>query len=133
MLRTSVYLELGGFEALRMQIVEDMTLARRVKQLGVRQRIAFGLGMLTLHWADGAMGVVNGMTKNLFAFFAFRPAALLAASGRDDASLAGPVRGIGISGDTSACGSDPGGNRSALWTNPSHEQSPGVDCAGFSV
>ena len=30
-----------------MQIVEDVTLARRVKKLGMRQRIAFGPGMLT--------------------------------------------------------------------------------------
>ncbi len=95
MLRTSVYLELGGFEALRMQIVEDMTLARRVKQLGMRQRMAFGLGMLTLHWADGAMGVVNGMTKNLFAFFAFRPVALLAASAGMTLLWLGPFVGLG--------------------------------------
>jgi glycosyltransferase involved in cell wall biosynthesis len=95
LLRTSAYLELGGFEALRMQIVEDMTLARRVKKLGMRQRIAFGLGMLTLHWADGAMGVVNGMTKNLFAFFAFRPVALLGASAGMTLLWLGPFVGLG--------------------------------------
>ncbi len=95
MLRTSAYLELGGFEALRMQIVEDVTLARRVKKLGMRQRIAFGLGMLTLHWADGAMGVVNGMTKNLFAFFGFRPVALLAASAGMTLLWLGPFVGLG--------------------------------------
>jgi GT2 family glycosyltransferase len=96
MLRTSVYLELGGFEALRMQIVEDMTLARRVKELGMRQRIAFGLGLLTLHWADGAMGVVKGMTKNLFAFFAFRPVALIAASAVMTVLWLAPFVGLGF-------------------------------------
>jgi GT2 family glycosyltransferase len=79
LLRTSAYLSLGGFEALRMQIVEDVTLARRVKERGLRQRIAFAPGMVSLHWAAGAMGVVKGMTKNLFAVFAFRPAMLLGA------------------------------------------------------
>ncbi len=79
LMRTAAYQELGGFEALRMQIVEDVTLARRVKKRGMRQRIAFAPGMVTLHWASGAMGVVNGMTKNLFAVFGFRPAMLLGA------------------------------------------------------
>ena len=62
-----------------MQIVEDVTLARRVKRLGMRQRMAFGPGMVTLHWAAGAMGVVKVMTKNLFAVFGFRPWMLLGA------------------------------------------------------
>ena len=95
MLRTSAYLELGGFEALRMQIVEDVTLARRVKKLGMRQQMAFGLGMLTLHWADGAMGVVNGLTKNLFAVFGFRPVALLGASAAMTLFWLGPFVGLG--------------------------------------
>ncbi len=72
LLRTDAYLKLGGFEALRMQILEDLTLARRVKEMGLRQRIAFGPGLVTLHWAEGAMGVVKVMTKNLFAVFGFR-------------------------------------------------------------
>jgi GT2 family glycosyltransferase len=79
LLRTSAYLSLGGFEALRMQIVEDVTLARRVKRMGMRQRMAVAPGMVTLHWAAGAMGVVKVMTKNMFAVFAFRPLVLLGA------------------------------------------------------
>ena len=79
LLRTSAYLSLGGFEALRMQIVEDLTLARRVKRAGMRQRMAVGPGMVTLHWAAGAMGVVKVMTKNMFAVFGFRPVVLLGA------------------------------------------------------
>jgi glycosyltransferase involved in cell wall biosynthesis len=72
LLRTPAYLQLGGFDALRMEILEDLTLARRVKLAGLRQRVAVAPGMVTLHWAAGAMGIVNGMTKNLFAVFRFR-------------------------------------------------------------
>jgi GT2 family glycosyltransferase len=72
LLRTPAYQQLGGFDALRMEILEDLTLARRVKQVGLRQRVAIAPGMVTLHWAAGAMGVVNVMTKNLFAIFRFR-------------------------------------------------------------
>jgi GT2 family glycosyltransferase len=79
LLRTPAYLQLGGFDALRMEILEDLTLARRVKQAGLRQRVAVAPGMVTLHWAAGAIGVVNVMTKNLFAVFRFRtPFVLLA-------------------------------------------------------
>lgn len=79
LLRASAYTQLGGFESLRMQILEDLTLARRVKLAGLRQRLAFGPGLVRIHWALGARGVVNVMTKNLFAVFHFYPALLLLA------------------------------------------------------
>ncbi len=72
LLRTAAYQQLDGFDALRMEILEDLTLARRVKQAHLRQRVAIAPGMVTLHWAAGAIGVVNVMTKNLFAVFRFR-------------------------------------------------------------
>jgi len=72
LLRTSAYQQLGGFDALRMEILEDLTLARRVKLAHLKQRVAVAPGMVSLHWASGAVGVVNVMTKNLFAIFRFR-------------------------------------------------------------
>jgi cellulose synthase/poly-beta-1,6-N-acetylglucosamine synthase-like glycosyltransferase len=72
LLRTPAYQQLGGFDVLRMEILEDLTLARNVKLASLRQRVAVAPGMVTLHWATGAMGVVNVMTKNLFAVFRFR-------------------------------------------------------------
>lgn len=72
LLRTEAYEKLGGFESLRMEILEDLVLARKVKLAGMRQCVATAPGMVSLHWAAGAMGVVKGMTKNLFAIFHFR-------------------------------------------------------------
>jgi glycosyltransferase involved in cell wall biosynthesis len=72
LLRAPAYQQLGGFDALRMEILEDLTLARRVKLAGLRQRVAVAPGLVTLHWANGVMGVVDVMTKNLFAVFRFR-------------------------------------------------------------
>lgn len=72
LLRTPAYQQLGGFDALRMEILEDLTLAHRVKLAGLRQRVAIAPGMVRLHWASGAIGVVEVMTKNLFAIFRFR-------------------------------------------------------------
>ncbi|MCU1224009.1 MAG: glycosyl transferase family 2 [Edaphobacter sp.] len=79
LLRTSAYQHLGGFDALRMEILEDLTLARHVKLAGLRQRVAIAPGMVSLHWASGAIGVVNVMTKNLFAVFRFHVSLLLLA------------------------------------------------------
>jgi glycosyltransferase involved in cell wall biosynthesis len=81
LLRSSAYQRLGGFEAVRMEILEDLTLARRVKQMELRQRVAVAPGLIRVHWAPGAMGVVGVMTKNLFALFLFRISWLLIACG----------------------------------------------------
>lgn len=77
LIRLAAYRQLGGFESLRMEILDDLTLARRVKRARLRQRVAFAPGYLRLHWAPGARGIVRGMTKNLFAIFHFNTAILL--------------------------------------------------------
>ncbi len=72
LIRATAFHRLGGFEAIPMEILEDLTLALRVKLSGLRQRVAFAPGLVGIHWAPGALGVVNVMTKNLFAVFRFR-------------------------------------------------------------
>jgi len=98
LLRTEAYLALGGFDALRLQILEDLTLARRVKQMGLRQRIAFGPGMVRLHWAAGVMGIVQVMTKNLFAIFGFQTLRLVVACGAFLVLCLGPFVGLAMTG-----------------------------------
>jgi glycosyltransferase involved in cell wall biosynthesis len=71
LLRREAYLAVGGFESLRMEIVEDLGLGRRIKRAGLAQRIVFGRGLVSLHWAFGARGLINVMTKNLWAAFRF--------------------------------------------------------------
>jgi glycosyltransferase involved in cell wall biosynthesis len=77
LLRTPIYQQLGGFEALRMEIVEDVALGTRIKREGFRQRIASGPGLVSVHWASGVSGILNGMTKNFFAIFRYNPALVL--------------------------------------------------------
>ncbi|MEO6807328.1 MAG: glycosyltransferase [Edaphobacter sp.] len=71
LLRGEAYIEIGGFESLRLEIVEDLGLARRIKRAGLAQRIVFGHGLVSLHWASGIPGLVSVMTKNLWAAFRF--------------------------------------------------------------
>ena len=81
LLRRSAYESIGGFEAQRLDILEDLTLARRVKQAGLRQRMAFGRGFVEVHWAAGVRGILGVMTKNLFSVFRFHPSLVLLACG----------------------------------------------------
>jgi GT2 family glycosyltransferase len=80
MIRTPVYRQIGGFDVAALEILEDLDLGKRVKQAGYRQRVATGPGMVCVHWAAGAFGIVGGMTKNLFAVFRFRVELLLGAA-----------------------------------------------------
>lgn len=81
LLRRQAYEQVGGFEALRMEIVEDLGIARRIKRAGLKQRIAFGRGLVSVHWAPRALGVVEILTKNMFSAFGFRIPLLLGACG----------------------------------------------------
>jgi glycosyltransferase involved in cell wall biosynthesis len=72
LLRRSAYLQIGGFESLRMEIIEDLALARRIKHEGLAQHVVFGRGLVSLHWASGIAGLAGIMTKNLFSAFRFR-------------------------------------------------------------
>jgi hypothetical protein len=77
LIRAEVYRALGGFEALRLEVLEDLRLGFEVKRRGYRQRISFGRGCIRVHWASGALGMAHNLTKNFFAVFRFRSAGLL--------------------------------------------------------
>jgi glycosyltransferase involved in cell wall biosynthesis len=72
LLRREAYQQIGGFESLRTEIIEDIGLGRRIKHAGLAQRIAFGRGLVSLHWASGVGGLITVMTKNLWAAFRFK-------------------------------------------------------------
>jgi GT2 family glycosyltransferase len=80
MLRTEVYQRIGGFEALRMEVLEDLTLGRIVKMAGFRQQVGVAPGLVSVHWASGVVGIIRGTTKNFFAVFQYRIPLLLLAS-----------------------------------------------------
>ena len=78
MLKRSAYEAVGGYKALRMEVVEDLGIARRIKQAGLRQRMVFGRGLVSIHWAAGVPGLMGVMTKNTFAAAQFNVGFLLA-------------------------------------------------------
>jgi hypothetical protein len=85
---------LGGWEPQRMAVVEDLTLGRRMKAAGMRQRVAFGPELVVIHWARGALGIMRGLTKNLFASVNFSSLLMLAACVAMLALFLGPLPGL---------------------------------------
>jgi glycosyltransferase involved in cell wall biosynthesis len=73
LMRSEVYRAVGGFEAQKMEVLEDLRLGFEIKRNGYRQRMVFGRGLIQVHWAPGALGIVRNLTKNIFAVFRFRP------------------------------------------------------------
>jgi glycosyltransferase involved in cell wall biosynthesis len=94
LVRREAYEQVGGFEALRMEVIEDLGLARRIKRAGLVQRIAFGEGLVGIHWASGAMGLVEVMTKNIFSAFRFSILLALIGCGWLGVFCVAPVLGL---------------------------------------
>jgi glycosyltransferase involved in cell wall biosynthesis len=72
MVRRPVYEAVGTYLALRMEVIDDMKLGKVVKNAGFVQRNVFGEDLISLHWAKGAFGIVDNLTKNFFALLSFQ-------------------------------------------------------------
>ena len=72
MVRRPVYDAVGTYRALRMEVLDDMKLGKVVKNAGFAQRNIFGEDLISLHWAKGAFGIVDNLTKNFFAVLSFQ-------------------------------------------------------------
>ena len=72
LVRRRVYAAVGTYQALRMEVLDDMKLGKVVKNAGFAQRNVFGGDLISIRWAHGAFGVVNNLTKNFFAVLSFQ-------------------------------------------------------------
>jgi glycosyltransferase involved in cell wall biosynthesis len=82
LIRRSAYEELGTYSALRMEVIDDLMLGKAVKEHGLTQDCALGHGLVTLRWAEGALGVVRNLQKNMFSLLHFSwPLAVVVALG----------------------------------------------------
>src|SRR5690349_13670625 len=72
LVRRKVYEAVGTYEALRMEVLDDMKLGKVVKNAGFAQRNVFGGDLISIRWAHGAFGIVNNLTKNFFAVLSFQ-------------------------------------------------------------
>jgi glycosyltransferase involved in cell wall biosynthesis len=79
LIRREVYTAIGGYESLRMEVLDDVRLGYKVKRAGFRQRVTFGRDLIRLRWGVGARGMMHNLTKNAFAVFGYRVPRLIGA------------------------------------------------------
>ena len=72
LVRRKVYDAVGTYEALRMEVLDDMKLGKVVKNAGFAQRNVFGGDLISIRWGRGAFGILNNLTKNFFAVLSFQ-------------------------------------------------------------
>lgn len=74
--RRSTYDDIGGFEAVRADVVDDMALCRRAKEAGHRVVFADGFEMASCRMYESAREVWEGFSKNLYEGIGGHPVAL---------------------------------------------------------
>jgi len=72
LIRRAAYEKVGGFDALRMEVLDDLRLGWTVKRAGLRQHVALGPWLVRIRWIDGALAVVKLVEKNGFAIYRYR-------------------------------------------------------------
>jgi glycosyltransferase involved in cell wall biosynthesis len=104
LIRREAYEKVGGFESLRMEVLDDLRLGWKVKRAGMRQHVALGPGLVRIRWIEGALAVVRLTEKNGFAVYRYRVGlTLLAAAGLAlDAAL--PLAALVAGGWTALAG-----------------------------
>ncbi len=104
LIRREVYTRLGGFEALRMEVLDDLRLGWLVKRGGYAQRIALGPQLVRIRWLHGALGVVHLAEKNAFAVYRYRVGVTLLASLGLGVQIVWPLAAIADGGWALAAG-----------------------------
>lgn len=67
LVRAEAYARMGGHDALRLEVLDDLALGRRLKAHGARQDLLLGEGSVALEWYRDARGFMHGVEKNSFA------------------------------------------------------------------
>jgi len=78
LVRATAYHDVGGHQALRLAVVEDLGLSQRLRRRGYRSRLFHCGNELLVDWAPTASSFVRALEKNFFALFQFRTGLALA-------------------------------------------------------
>ena len=70
--RRDAYLAIGGHESVKTSVVDDISLARRIKSARLSLRVVHIADLVSCRMYYSSREAVAGFTKNLFAFFDYR-------------------------------------------------------------
>jgi glycosyltransferase involved in cell wall biosynthesis len=76
-MRTAAYRECGGYEALRLTVLDDVKMGLLLRRVGKRTRAFIGGDDVECHWGTTVRGMIKIMEKNYFAAIEYRVAAAL--------------------------------------------------------
>jgi glycosyltransferase involved in cell wall biosynthesis len=79
LVRADAYRECGGYEALRLTVLDDVKLGRLLRRAGKRTRGFIGGEDVLCHWGTTVTSMIRIMEKNYFAAIDFRSGIALAA------------------------------------------------------
>ena len=80
LVRAAAYRQCGGYEALRLTVLDDMKLGLLLRRAGPRTRAFIGGEDVECHWGTTAWGMVKIMEKNYFAALDYRLGLVVAGS-----------------------------------------------------
>lgn len=78
LVRASVYKDFGGYEALRLTVLDDVKFGRLVRRVGKRTRAYLGVDDVECHWGTSIGAMIKVMEKNYFAAIDFRVSIVIA-------------------------------------------------------
>lgn len=73
LIRRDAYQAVGGFESLRMEVLDDVRMGWKLKRAGFRPAVATGPGLVSIRWLAGALSVIRLIEKNSFSATRFQP------------------------------------------------------------
>lgn len=94
LVRRTTYDAVGGFERLRLDVLDDVHLGRMIKQSGYRQDVLVSGGAISVRWQESLWGVIRGLEKNGFATLDYSVAKLVIVSAVLLVMLALPYAGL---------------------------------------
>jgi len=81
LVRRSVYLAAGTHRKLALEVVDDLKLAKIVREAGGRSCVGMAQEHVTVRWHAGFANIIRGVTKNFFAAAGYRISLVLAHCG----------------------------------------------------
>lgn len=104
MIRRETYQEIGGFEGLRMEVLEDVFLGMRAKRAGFASRIVLGPDLVRIRWIQGGFAVIHLVEKNGFAVTRYRSLLHILACMAFSIDAILPIAAIAFGGWTTVAG-----------------------------
>lgn len=99
LVRRSALDRAGGFEPIKLDIMDDVKLGKMLKRSGARCSILRAGDGLSIRWQSGAWACITGLEKNAFASANYSVVQLLWMCGMISLVIGGPVVGAIFAGD----------------------------------